>query len=211
MNFPGISAQNAQQIAGPYALNKRGGFAADQMPTNKQITLTIKNTESYIAYFIMRDQLDYFLKIGELARVGQLYMPDIMISLLDDGGFETVSYVLRQMTMSSVSEIGLSYAAQLGQFNTFTAQFSYNWYDVYTVDEEGRKLISEPVIPQKDFPQDFIQTEKAVYNPQREKMVATKESLKKVQEPDDNPMFRRLRSVSRNPNPGDLTTDMSRR
>jgi uncharacterized protein Veg len=36
-----------------------------------------------------RHQYMLFLKLGQLT---ELYMPDIIVSLLDDGGFETVSY-----------------------------------------------------------------------------------------------------------------------
>lgn len=151
VNFPGINSPAVTQTVGPYPVQKRGGFAADSTGVSKQITLSIKNTESYIAYFVLRQQMDYFLKIGEMARVGELYMPDIVISLLDDGGFETTSYVLRQLTMTSLSDLNLQYSASLGSFNTFTANFVYSWYDVYTVDEDGRKLVSEPVVPQKDF------------------------------------------------------------
>ena len=64
----------------------------------------------------MRDQLNYFLKIGEQARVGmgQLFMPDIIVSLLDDGGFETACYVLKHLTMTSLSDLNLQYSAQIG-------------------------------------------------------------------------------------------------
>ena len=71
-----------------YGLNKRPGKQEDQM-VDKTLTLTVKTTESYISYFVARHQYMLFLKLGELT---PLYMPDIIVSLLDDGGFETVSY-----------------------------------------------------------------------------------------------------------------------
>lgn len=107
VNFPGINSSPVTQTIGHYTIQKRPGTAVDSTGVSKNITLSIKNTESYIAYFVLRQQMDYFLKIGSEAKVGQLYMPDIVISLLDDGGFETVSYVLRQLTMTSLSDLSL--------------------------------------------------------------------------------------------------------
>ena len=113
INFPGINASPVGQTIGPYNIQKRPGFSVDSTGINKQITLSIKNTESYIAYFVLRDQMNYFLKIGEQARVGmgQLFMPDIIVSLLDDGGFETACYVLKHLTMTSLSDLNLQYSA----------------------------------------------------------------------------------------------------
>ena len=179
INFPGINASPVGQTIGPYNIQKRPGFSVDSTGINKQITLSIKNTESYIAYFVLRDQMNYFLKIGEQARVGmgQLFMPDIIVSLLDDGGFETACYVLKHLTMTSLSDLNLQYSAQIGQFNTFTASFVYSFYDVYTVDENGRKLISEPVFPQKDFNKKYLDSDNEKYNPIRQEIVSTKQNM----------------------------------
>lgn len=65
----------------------------------------------------MRQQYDLFLKLGE---VKPLYMGDLVVSLLDDGGFETVSYVYKQLSMTSIGDLNLQYSAQLGNFNTFS-------------------------------------------------------------------------------------------
>jgi hypothetical protein len=81
------------------------------MLVDKQLTLTVKTTESYISYFIARHQYQLFLKLGELTPI---YMPNITVALLDDGGFETVSYCYQQLTPVSLSDLSMSYAARLG-------------------------------------------------------------------------------------------------
>ncbi|MBO6272620.1 hypothetical protein J6O48_07550 [bacterium] len=58
-----------------------------------------------------RHQYMLFLKLGLLT---ELYMPNITVSLLDDGGFETVSYCYQQLTPTSLSDLSMSYAARLG-------------------------------------------------------------------------------------------------
>lgn len=142
INFPGLTSNNVTQRVGAYDINKRPGYQVDQL-VGKQISLQMKNTESYIAYFVMRQQYDLFLKLGN---VKPLYMGDLVVSLLDDGGFETVSYVYKQLTMFSISDLNLQYSAQLGNFNTFTCQFAYNFYDVYLTDDQGRHRISTDYI-----------------------------------------------------------------
>ena len=141
----------------------------------------MKNTESYIAYFVMRQQYDLFLKLGE---VKPLYMGDLVVSLLDDGGFETVSYVYKQLTMYSISDLNLQYSAQLGNFNTFTCQFSYNFYDVYLTDDQGRHRISSDYIVQKDAPFEFLDSDNKKYpmpgTPHEP--ISTKTQLRKIAE-----------------------------
>ena len=88
INFPGFSGGTVQQQGRMYPIEKRPGKQEDQI-IDKTLTLTIKTTESYISYFMARHQYMLFLKLGQLT---PLYMPDIIVSLLDDGGFETVSY-----------------------------------------------------------------------------------------------------------------------
>lgn len=177
MNFPGASTQNPSQNIGPYNIQKRPGLSLDQI-VQKSLTLSIKNTESYIAYFMMRQQFDLFLKFGE--RVKDLYMGNLVISLLDDQGFETVSYVYREMTMTGISDLNLQYSASLGNFNTFTANYTYNFYDVYAVDENGRHLISEPWLAEKDATFDYLDTDAPKYRQHAETttVISTKQALR---------------------------------
>ena len=147
INFPGVTENAHTQRARLYDNNKRVGYQLDQI-VDKSITLTLKTTESYISYFVARHQFDLFLRLGD---VKPLYFPPITVSLLDDGGFETISYCYQQITPLSLSDLSMSYAARLGQFNTFTWSFKYNYYDVYMKNEKGvRQQISHEYDPNKD-------------------------------------------------------------
>lgn len=121
-----------------------------------------------------------FLKFGE--KMKDLYMGNLVISLLDDQGFETVSYVYREMTMNGISDLNLQYSASLGQFNTFTAGFTYNFYDVYAVDENGRHLISEPWLAEKDATIDYLDIDAPKYRQHAETttVISTKQSLRRA-------------------------------
>lgn len=161
VNFPGVSSSNVNQQGRLYKLQKRPGYQEDQI-IDKQITLTIKTSESFISYFVARHQYQLFLRLGQLT---PLYLPNITISLLDDGGFETVSYCYQQLTPISISDLSMSYAARMGQFNTFTWTFTYNYYDVYIRNGKGeRELISKEYDPTKDGHIEYLDLDNPKYS-----------------------------------------------
>ncbi len=177
INFPGLNGGSVQQQGRMYGLNKRPGKQEDQM-VDKTLTLTVKTTESYISYFVARHQYMLFLKLGELT---PLYMPDIIVSLLDDGGFETVSYCYQQLTPISISDLSMSYAARLGQFNTFTWTFQYNYYDVYVRNGDGsRELISKEYDPYKDGHTEYLDPDAPKYKQRRLPPISTKANLRNI-------------------------------
>lgn len=100
------------------------------------------------------------LRLGERAKVNELFFAPITISLLSDGGFETVSYTFKNLTPVSLSDLSFSYAARLGNFTTYSVTFAYNYYDVYVSDGENygdRTKVSEQIDPMYDFERENIQ------------------------------------------------------
>lgn len=145
----------------------RPGLQMDQI-VNKQITLNVHTSESYITYFIMRQQIELFLKLGSDAKMDSLFMGPVSISLLSDGGFETVSYTFRNLTPVSLSDLSFSYAARLGNFTTYSVTFQYNYYDVYVSSGENygdRTRVSQQIDPMYDFEQRNIQHTESDHRP----------------------------------------------
>lgn len=59
----------------------------------------------------------------------------------------------------------MSYAARMGQFNTFTWTFSYNYYDVYMRGEDGdRVLISKQYDPNIDGIIEYLDLDSEKYS-----------------------------------------------
>lgn len=145
VNFPGFNDQNVEQQIGLYKVRKRPGFEMDQL-MDKSLTITFKMTESYISYFLMRQQFEYFLRLVDVA---DLYWPPLTVSLLDDGGFETISYKYHQLTPTNLSEINLTYAARVGTYNTFTLGCNFNYFDIWYRDTNG-KMINVSTSKQSD-------------------------------------------------------------
>lgn len=177
VTFPGFSTPGMNQSIGMNPITKRPAKQTDEV-IDKTLTLTIKTTESLLSYFVARAQYDEYLKLG---RMMPLYMPDIRISLLNDGGFETFTYVYKQLTPTNISQLDLSYSARLGTFNTFTWQFSYNFYDVWSTDGKGaRTKLNDIFIPQYDGPHEYMDTDKPKYQQKASKPISTKSRLREL-------------------------------
>ena len=136
LSFPSISSNSVTQQSQNYQITKRSGRQLDQ-DMGKDLTLTIKLSESYMTYFIARQQMDLYLKYGAQR---PLYFPPINVTILDEGGFENITYTYYQLTPVSLSDFDLSYAAKPGSFNTFTWGFKYNYFDIYYRDESGNRV-----------------------------------------------------------------------
>lgn len=136
VNFPSITSNTVTQGQQNYQLTKRGARQLD-MDMDKTLTLTVKLSESYMTYFIARQQMELYTKFGEGLK--DLYFPPINITILDEGGFENITYTYYQLTPTSLSDFDLSYQARPGSFTTFTWGFKYNYFEIYYRDEKGNR------------------------------------------------------------------------
>lgn len=136
VSFPSISTSNVNQTQQNYNITKRGGKQLDQT-MEKTLTLTIKLSESYMTYFIARQQFELFEKWGY---DNNLYLPPINITILDEGGFENITYTYYQITPTTLSDFDLSYSAKPGSFNTFTWSFTYNYFEIWYRDSNGNRV-----------------------------------------------------------------------
>ena len=76
----------------------------------------------------------------------------------------------------------MSYAARMGQFNTFTWSFVYNYYDVYVRNGKGeRELISHEYDPNKDGVTEFLDLETPKYENKIHPGISTKQKTNALQ------------------------------
>lgn len=177
VTFPGFGQQAAQQSIGMNPIAKRPGQQVDEF-IDKSLTLTIKTTESLLSYFVCRKQYSEFLKIGQKM---PLYMPSIRISLLNDGGFEIFTYIYKQLTPVNISQLDLSYSARLGTYNTFTWQFMYNFYEIWSTDGTGKRTkLNDIFIPQYDGPKEYLDSDKPIYKQKASQPISTKTRMREL-------------------------------
>jgi hypothetical protein len=138
-NLPAINMQTVNQQWGSYKTTKRGGYNMDQQ-MDKQLTLTIKLTEGYTSYFIMRQQIELYY---QTIKTKPLYWSPIVVDILDDFGHAIITYEQEQITPESISDLNLTYAAKLGSYNTFTVGLRYNFFDMWYLDSVTGKMIKQ--------------------------------------------------------------------
>lgn len=136
INFPALDMPEVTQKMGPYKISKKNGFNTGEK-IMKDISLTIKLTESYISYFIIREQMNLFYEFAK--NVKGLYWDPLTIDLLDDSGHAIISYQEVQITPVSQSELSLSYAARMGSYQTFTLRSKFNFLDIWFLDAQTGK------------------------------------------------------------------------
>lgn len=130
VTFPGLNLSNPTQQRGQYEITYPTGGELEPL-ISKDLSITFKLTESYISYFIMWDQIDIYLHyVNKAADKKPCWMEPIQLAFLSDAGFQLTEFVFREITPSSLTELNLSYAAQIAAYSTFNFSLKYNWFDV---------------------------------------------------------------------------------
>jgi len=131
VTFPSFQIDTATQQRGQYEVTYPGGKELEPL-INKSLTISFKLTESYISYFVMWDQIDLYLhyKRDGFTENKPCWMEPIQLAFLSDAGFQLTEFVFREITPTSLSELNLSYAAQIASYNNFTFSLKYNRFDI---------------------------------------------------------------------------------
>lgn len=127
ISFPAISGNTKSQQLGQYEIDKRPGKPVGAI-LNKTFNLSIKLTESYATYLIMRQQYTLYLKLIETK---ELYWPPVILEFLNDSGHAYYRSVYGQITPNSMSELSLNYSATLAQHTEFSMNFNFNYLEEY--------------------------------------------------------------------------------
>lgn len=126
---PALNIDFVTQQRGQYPVNYTSGKELEAI-LNRDISLTFKLTESYLSYFIMWDQIDTYLHYFHLHEETQIWMEPIHLSFLSDAGFELIKFTFNEIVPLTLSEVNLSYAAQIASYSNFTFTMKYNYYDI---------------------------------------------------------------------------------
>ena len=136
VNFPGFNMEVSEQGREQYNVVYPGGKEYEAI-VGKDLNIVFKLTESYLSYFILLDQIWWYLRYadtvaGEPAEVKKpVWMEPFHLRFLSDAGFGMTGFVFQEITPKSLTELQLSYAAQAATYNTFTLTLSYNRFMVF--------------------------------------------------------------------------------
>ncbi|MEG1142796.1 MAG: hypothetical protein RSE41_10220 [Clostridia bacterium] len=136
VSFPSISLPTMTQQESQYEINWRGGKELEALK-DKNLNITFKLTESYISYWIIYDQIEYFLQYGDKMP----WWPPMYLSFIDNAGFEMIRFQIKKIIPTALSELNLTYSQALTNFQTFNLSIKYNRFDVkYT---KNNRIINE--------------------------------------------------------------------
>ena len=138
VTFPSLNLDTSQQQRNQYEIVYPTGKELEPS-MSKDLSITFKLVESYISYFIMLDQIDIYLHYANVNKeideyIGgekkSCWMEPIHLAFLTDQGFELTKFIFSEITLTSLSELNLSYSAQAAAYNTFTLGLHYNKFDL---------------------------------------------------------------------------------
>lgn len=125
LTFPGISTENVEQVLYEDRVQWKGGFRLGKQ-IEKDFSMTFKSYEAYINYWMMFDQFQEFLAYDNENE----FLPNLTLSFLDQDGFELVVFEFKQLTMKGISELELNFSSNTADFNNFTCDFHYNYFEI---------------------------------------------------------------------------------
>lgn len=125
ITFPGGSVENTEQMLYEDKVKWKGGLDVNNQ-INKEFTITFKNYEGYINYWIM---FDLFLEFNSYDNDRE-FLPDVNISFLDHSGYEFIVFEYKQLLFNEISELELNFSSNISEFQNFTCSFTYNYFNI---------------------------------------------------------------------------------
>ena len=128
--FPSINIDLSTQQRGQYEVAYPGGKELEPL-IDKNLTITMKLTESYLSYWIFWHQIDLFLHyVDNFKYKKPCWMEPVKLAFLSDAGFQLLEFTFWEITPTNTSELNLSYAATVASYNTFSINLRYNRFDI---------------------------------------------------------------------------------
>jgi hypothetical protein len=150
MVFPSVSYEKAEQrlYHGKKKYYREAGNVADKF--QGEIDITYRSVDSHMNYFLLLEICNrYYLQDNPN------YLPTLNIKILDKDGDVIYIILLKDVIISSLSELRLAYYATDFAEQTFTLQFAYNFIDIlWSIDREEIKEESIFDLPQTHDPRD---------------------------------------------------------
>ena len=125
VTFPALTAEPVEQILYEDNYTSKGGFRLERY-LERTFNITFKLYEGYINYWVMFDTFRAFYDLDNKDK----FLPNVTLSFLDQTGFEFIAVDLKQIIVTNISELELSYSSNVAEFKTFNMNFKYNYIDI---------------------------------------------------------------------------------
>ena len=122
VTFPSFETNSVQQQVKNEKRSFRGGTPWYELGASRSMTMTFRTTESYLSWFIMNDQIRYYV---DYSNVDKKHLDPINLILMDNFGQVTNSFLFNGIVFEKMSSIELSYSGDNPESKTFTCDFKY--------------------------------------------------------------------------------------
>ena len=125
VDFPPVSMDTVQQMI----KFKEKDFKNSKDPIDlltRELTVTFKTTEGFANYWIMKEILEDYLDFKNK----DLYLEDLYLRMIDQDGHILSTTIFKQIIMTSISGLNLSYADNVPEFKSFDVTFSFNFVKI---------------------------------------------------------------------------------
>jgi len=123
--FPEVLLNTVEQGQSQFKIKYRGGKELEPI-LDKSLTVTFKLSEGFITYWMLFEQIEYFLLYQETAP----FWPSMYVSFLDHHGLELIVFEFQKIIPTGMSQFNVSYATVGADFNTFTLNLTYNRFKI---------------------------------------------------------------------------------
>ena len=125
VSFPAISGPIVEQTLyeDPVVWKGRGNV---ERWMGREFTVTFKLYEAYLNYWIMFEQLRMFYDY----HTKDTALPACILQFLDNNGYELIAFQFSQTIFYQMSELEISFASNIPNFQTFTCSFKYNYPEI---------------------------------------------------------------------------------
>ncbi|HRW21753.1 MAG TPA: hypothetical protein P5509_07265 [Bacteroidales bacterium] len=93
---------------------------------SREFSVTFKLYEGYINYWIMFEQLQKFYAYDQ----PNYMLGDLVLSFLDNSGFEIIAFKFIKVVYQGISSLDLSFSSNVPDFKTFQCDFVFNYMDI---------------------------------------------------------------------------------
>ena len=129
ITYPTIDIGSSTQQQGQFSIEYTIGKELEPI-LSKDFSITFKLTESYITYWIVFDQVRWYLEYIKKTKGKSVFMDDINLSFLNDAGLTLLNFKYRYIIPKSVGQFDLSYTSQLARYASFDWGLHYNRMDI---------------------------------------------------------------------------------
>jgi len=125
VSFPAASGPMVDQTLYDDPVKWRGRGSLERW-IDREFSVTFKLYEGYINYWIMFEQLQKFYSYDQR----NYMMDDLVLSFLDNSGFEIIAFKFMKIVYHGISSLDLSFSSNVPEFQTFTCDFVFNYMDI---------------------------------------------------------------------------------